>query len=101
MGGGELDVDANASNIMPSPVENIFFANPPETGVYKVQVNQYQRRTDLPSTKFQLLLEIADAQHFFEGSCGPSGETKDILEVRVMPAGGNPIVKTLDGAKAQ
>ena len=81
--------------------EKIFFANPPETGSYVVKVNQYAKRTEQSQTKFQLLLEIAEAQHYFEGAVGPTGETKDIVEVKVMPADGNPIIKTLSGAKEQ
>ena len=44
--GGELDVDANAnaSRMMPNPVENITFAEDPTPGVYQVEVKLHKPR---------------------------------------------------------
>lgn len=46
--GGTLDVDANAWDIVPEPVENIFWENMYDLkdGEYRVVVNNYQKRTN-------------------------------------------------------
>ena len=56
MAGGKLDIDANAEVHMEHPVENIFFAERPGAGSYRVEVNNYSSRISGP-TKFTLLVE--------------------------------------------
>jgi len=43
--GGQLDVDANpaCSNVVPDPVENVFWASTPPRGTYLIEVRLYQR----------------------------------------------------------
>ena len=96
--GGKLDIDANYERMMENPVENIFFTERPGAGSYKVEVNNCSSRISGP-TKFTLLVEIGGATHYFEGAAG-SGQTKHAATIKVMPAGGNPIVRVGGGAKA-
>ncbi|MEL6677803.1 MAG: hypothetical protein AAFQ51_03785, partial [Pseudomonadota bacterium] len=45
-GGGELDVDANNNQPMPTPVENIRWADDPPPGTYRVEVDNFSNKTD-------------------------------------------------------
>ena len=67
-GGGELDIDANASQGMDQPIENIFFATRPEPGPYTVKVHNYESRIAEGDTAFTLLVEIGEASHRFQST---------------------------------
>jgi hypothetical protein len=54
---GALDVDMNAHQVVSDPVENVSF-NKPATGVYKIIVNNYNKRD---SSNGGFTLELADS----------------------------------------
>ncbi len=61
-GGGELDVDANATSgeAMRRPVENIVFADSPRPGPYRVEVYLYDQRSEAgrPEHRFALTIMV-------------------------------------------
>jgi len=90
VGGGELDVDANANsnNLMAHPVENIFFASKPAAGDYMVDVNLYDSRTR-SKVKYQLAIEIGGAIQEFHGWVMPSADMKRVQAVKITIPPGN------------
>ena len=100
--GGKLDVDANneAGKEMEKPVENICFAERPEPGLHKVEVNNYKKRSGVSEpTKFTLSVEIGGATYSFEGEVD-NEETMHAASIQVQRAGENHIVVAGGGAKA-
>ena len=58
--GGRLDVDMNASNPKLDPIENVFWAQHPPAGVYKVYINNFCKRSKLAGgTPFEIFIDYA------------------------------------------
>ena len=105
-GGGKLDIDANASQRMDQPIENIFFASRPAPGSYKLEVNNYASRIGTGDTAFTLLVEIGGASHRFQSAV--AGNRTVLVATVQVPASaeaaptvavgrGPPLIKVLDG----
>jgi hypothetical protein len=77
--GGSLDVDANGGDQAETstPIENIFWAQPPH-GTYKIYVNFYgQNESDATSAKFQVRQKIGDQISYFPGTVQYTGNDFD------------------------
>ena len=68
--GGELDIDANSGSVMDSPVENIVFAEAPESGSYRVTVNLYSLKDEAPDSviPFTVIIIIDGEETVHNGS---------------------------------
>ena len=68
--GGELDIDANAGPVMDSPVENIVFAEAPESGSYRVTVDLYSLKDETPESviRFTVVVIIDGEETVHNGS---------------------------------
>ncbi len=69
--GGMLDVDANAQNITPEPVENVFF-NAPGPGAYQLIVNLYRPAQLFETVPFQLQLRSGEEIKVLTGNVNPA-----------------------------
>ncbi len=77
--GGTLDVDMNASTIVDSPIENIYFPTP-EDGHYKVYIRDYRDRTDDRSSHYLVRVAIGDRVEEYEGDINDTGTEIVICE---------------------
>ena len=68
--GGELDIDANVGLVMDSPVENIVFAEAPESGSYGVTVDLYSLKAETPESviPFTVIIIIDGEETVHNGS---------------------------------
>lgn len=73
---GTLDVDANniTSNIVPKPVENIYF-NSLVAGTYEIVVTMYKNRNNDSPVEFTLRVNYLDNTEVFQQSLKLKGET--------------------------
>ena len=78
-GGGTLDVDMNAHDIVASPIENIYFPTPAD-GHYKIYIRDYRDRTDGQSTHYLVRVVINGQERTFEGDIDATGTEITILE---------------------
>jgi hypothetical protein len=81
--GGTLDVDRQASDtaIVAAPIENIYFASPPE-GTYKVYIYNYCDRTEGGASDYMVRVTVGGESQTFTGRLDGTGSTADILEFR-------------------
>ena len=78
-GGGTLDVDMNASELVDHPIENIYFPDPAE-GHYKVYIRDYRDRTPDISTHYLVRVNVAGEERTFEGDIDATGTEIVIFE---------------------
>ena len=74
-GGGTLDIDMNAkkSKISMKAVENIYFENP-APGEYRIQVVNYEDRTEKSDTKAVVKVTIGDQSYLYRPTLGPGAD---------------------------
>jgi len=69
VGDGHLDVDMQVTDIVPSPIENIYVNNPP-SGHYKVIVDNYKDRTPDSDTRVMVRITIGGTRQEFNVTLG-------------------------------
>lgn len=77
VGGGTLDVDANAEVMMDSPVENIYFAEP-QSGEYHVWIEDFTDRND-GYTGYLVRVTVGGVSRLYEGHIDGTGTDIDII----------------------
>lgn len=84
-GNGCLDLDANAGSVTSDqPVENIFFARIPQSGLYRVIVNNYNSRHDGdPGTEFSVILKLPDGVGQVSGLIAHRDDPRTAMEFTV------------------
>ena len=71
-GNARLDVDANASQVRPSPIENVTWGETAPPGHYRVEVHNYKGRSagEQP-VPFRLRVKQGNQERILEGSATP------------------------------
>jgi hypothetical protein len=84
--GGELDVDANADEpqVTTTPVEHMFWADPPP-GIYRVVVDPYKMREGASSVFRITIRQEGRQDRVQEDTALASQGAKQVLEVKVAP----------------
>lgn len=72
--GGELDVDSNVTNVVPQPIENVFFTAP-ATGSYQVVVNYYETRTGGAPQNFEVQIRDGERVETLTGTVSSARRT--------------------------
>ncbi len=88
--GGTLDVDrqASSSNIVASPIENIYFDSP-QAGTYKVFIVNYSDRTEGGDSNYMVRITVGGSSETFKGTIGGTGSTVDIKQITYGASSGN------------
>jgi hypothetical protein len=98
-----LDVDANGgSGMMTHPVENIFYANKAtmQEGVYKLVVNQFNRRTT-QDVGFEAEIDfMGTVYHFHYDKPVKAGEQVTVAEFNYSKKDGLTIIKSLPSTQS-
>jgi hypothetical protein len=84
-GGGHLDVDKNAEDydLTNQPIENIFFANMPQPGLYKLYVNYFRHKSSDLNVPYTVYVDISGTTQTFSGIHSNPGETHAIYEFTI------------------
>ena len=79
---GTLDVDANATHIMPEPCENIVMTSLPYRGNYTVGLHYYRARKCPAATDYTIIVKRGNSTRVYRGTLSPNDGIKTITQFR-------------------
>jgi hypothetical protein len=89
--GGELDIDQNAREVSPAPVENITFAQGlQQDGEYQVLVNLYATRGGRPPVPFRVTIRDQNGIREVDGTATQPGQVVPVAPLARNGAGQTP-----------
>jgi hypothetical protein len=79
--GGQLDIDKNAGGpITNQPIENIFYANKPKPGKYRINVHYFSQKSNEINVPYTVFVKIDDQLKTLTGVHYNVGENHSIYE---------------------